>query len=306
VGVSKGTVRNEVTDSSSYHAHFEARPESSRSVRRALDNALRRWGLDELRDDTMLCASELAANAVLHAAGPFELVARPVRPGVRVEVVDRHPELVPSVVPTVGTAQGITAQGTTGRGLQLVAAVASRWGYTTSPEWKSVWFEVAGAGPPQPTDPVVVDGYVPRVDPTARTFRLMSLPVRAAVASGVHVEELVREIQLPGPAVDSDDAAARQLADLLRVSAPARLLGRHAAFAAAARGERRFTIDVTIARDHLAAFVALNDLLATVSRERGIAVVPLTEEVVRFRQWLLEEVGRQLEGASPTACPLPD
>ena len=295
-----------MSTAAAYHGHFEPRPESSRVVRRALRDALEGWGLEQLVDDASLCASELAANAVLHAASSFEVVALPLGDGVRIEIVDRHPELIPTVVPRNGTAHAITARGTTGRGLQLVAALARRWGYTTSPASKSVWFELGASSRPEPTDPIVVDGYVPRVDPTAHDYHLESLPVRAAVASGVHVEELVREIQLPGPAVETNDAVARELADLLRVSAPARLLGRHAAFAAAARDDRRFTLDVSLSRDHLTAFGALNELLTAVSRERGIAVIPLTDDVIAFRQWIIEEVLRQLDGLPPTICPLPD
>jgi anti-sigma regulatory factor (Ser/Thr protein kinase) len=295
-----------VSTAAAYHGHFEPRPESGRVVRRALTHALADWGLDGFADDATLCASELAANAVLHAASPFEVVARPVGDGVRVEIVDRHPELVPTVVPRTGTARLITARGTTGRGLQLVAALAHRWGYTTSQASKSVWFELGAPARPEPTDPIVVDGYVPEIDPTARQFHLESLPVRAAVASGVHVEELVREIQLPGPAVATHDEVARELADLLRVSAPARLLGRHAAFSAAARNERRFTLDVRLSREHLSMFGVLNQLLTAVSLERGIAVIPLTDDVIAFRRWVIGEVTRQSEGSVPTQCPLPD
>ena len=274
-------------------------------VRRAVLDALAEWGSDGLAQDAALAASELSSNAILHTASPYELVIRRVIGGVRLEIIDRRPDLVPGVVPTTGTARAITAKGTTGRGLQIVASLASRWGYTTSADSKSVWMEITEPVSADPTDPIIVDGHRQPEDPDARQFRLESLPVRAAVGSGIHVEELIRDVQLASPTAAIDPNRAATLRELLDVSAPARLLGRHAAFRAAARDQRRFNLDIRLSSAHIAALGALNTLLDETSHLRG-GVARLSPEVTAFRTWLIEEIVRQAAGGDPSPCPLPD
>ncbi|MEY2460650.1 MAG: hypothetical protein QOG30_2480 [Acidimicrobiaceae bacterium] len=285
------------------YGRFEATVESSREVRRFLSAALMRWGFEHLVGDASLCVAELATNAVLHAGSTYSVAVRALDAGVRVEVVDDRPELVPSAVPTTGTAAAITSRGTTGRGLQLVAALANSWGYTTSATAKTVWFEICEPGPLAPSQPVVVEGYHTQSDPAAPLFSLTSLPVRAAVASGIHVEELVREVHLAN-AVSAADID--RLTELLRLSAPARLLGRHAAYQAAAQDQTRFSVDVRLSQEVIGGFGALNEMLANASHRLGITIPPLPAEVTRFRQWLVEEIVRQRSGERPTTCPLPD
>jgi anti-sigma regulatory factor (Ser/Thr protein kinase) len=289
--------------SAAHHQHFDPTPDSTRAVRHAVADRLPAWGLDELADDAVLCASELASNAVLHARDGFELVMRPIHGGVRVEIIDRRPDLVPMAVPTVGTATSVTSQGTTGRGLQIVSALASRWGFNTSSAFKAVWFELIDEPVSQAASPVVELGFLPADDPDAREFHLLSLPVRAAAASGVQVDDLVRELQLWAPgSAQTDDLA--KLDALLDASAPARLLGRHAALDAAARGLERFDLRVALSATTLAAFGALNELLGEMSDQLGPRV-PLPAVVIEFRGWLVEEIAGQAGGREPAPCPLP-
>src|SRR5690242_20450898 len=171
-----------MADGAGHHQHFDAVPESTRAVRRAVSHVLAEWGRERVADDAVLGASELASNAVLHARGAFELAMRPIGTGVRIEIIDQRPDLVPLPVPTTGSATGVTAQGTTGRGLQIVAAVASRWGFNTSQAFKAVWLEVADERAPRVAGPIIENGYRAIVAGDARAFHLRSLPVRAAVA----------------------------------------------------------------------------------------------------------------------------
>jgi len=81
-----------------------------------------------------LAVSELVTNAVLHARGPIRLRTRAAKPEVRVEVSDGD-----SRAPHMGHP---TPDGVGDRGLPLVAAVASEWGWDSDPDeaGKRVWF----------------------------------------------------------------------------------------------------------------------------------------------------------------------
>jgi anti-sigma regulatory factor (Ser/Thr protein kinase) len=287
----------------SHHEHFDAVPQSARHVRRVVDHVLSEWGRDDVAYQAVLGASELASNAVLHARNSFELVMRPIEGGARIEIVDRRPDLVPLPVPVTGAATHVTAEGTTGRGLQIVASVANRWGFNSSQAHKAVWLEVTADAPETASAPVVEIGYRPAPDAHARRYRLLSMPVRAAVASGVHVEDVVRELQLSAPAAVTT-AEREQLYGLLDASAPARLLGRHAALGAAARGLDRFDMDVALSAEALQAFVELNRLLAVISGRVGGSADAAPPTVADFRAWVLREVAAQSEGREPSVCDL--
>lgn len=109
-------------------------------ARRLVRSTLHSWQLDHLEETAGLLVSELATNAVLHARTGFLLVAEQRGALVRVSVFDcsaagparRHP----------GVHSG------TGRGLGLIAVLASSWGTDSEcrPWTKAVWFEL-------PTDP---------------------------------------------------------------------------------------------------------------------------------------------------------
>jgi hypothetical protein len=74
-------------------------------------------------------------NAILHGSPPVELIAFPVGDRVRVEVHDNRTGKINGPKPVDGEALG-------GRGLHLVAALATRWGSDELRAGKSVWFEV--------------------------------------------------------------------------------------------------------------------------------------------------------------------
>lgn len=111
---------------------FPASPTSPRDARRFVVDTLVRWGQGELADAAALLVTEVVTNAVLHARTSLRVAVAPDDDGVRVHVSDGS-----SLVPTPRT-HGLDA--TTGRGLQLVAAMASAWGIDPMPQGKSVWF----------------------------------------------------------------------------------------------------------------------------------------------------------------------
>jgi anti-sigma regulatory factor (Ser/Thr protein kinase) len=91
-------------------------------------------------DDAALLVSELFGNSVRHSrsGGPGEVVTVAVRAGdgvIRVEVADRGGPGAPEPQPAGPDAEG-------GRGLQLVAALAARWGWRQRGGRTVTWFEL--------------------------------------------------------------------------------------------------------------------------------------------------------------------
>lgn len=283
-------------------SRFELAPRSGPEARHWLTGLLEGWGLPGLVDDAALCAAELATNALLHARTPFVMYVRRTDAGIHLAVLDDRPAELPVPVPRTGSAADITGMATTGRGLLIVGSLSTRWGVNTSEHAKTVWAELEGTTT-DPTAPIVVIGHHRGPEPDAVKIEFLALPVRAVVASGVHVDELIREAQLGGGDIGADDLAT--LERLLDDSAGPRLAGRHAALAAAAEGELRIDLTLEASPGALAAVGRLGILLARLSaRFAGGAAVP-AEGVAELRAWLDVEGLRQRRGESPRQCPLP-
>ncbi|MFE7316792.1 SpoIIE family protein phosphatase [Streptomyces sp. NPDC057555] len=127
---------------------------------------------DRLADETVLLVSELVTNAVVHAGTTVELLCRldpaeepfphpdddpdtapaePPRPGLVVEVSDRHPTQPVRAREDSGAHEG------GGHGLRLISAVAEAWGVTYRRAMKTVWFRLPIGAPdatwPEPDTP---------------------------------------------------------------------------------------------------------------------------------------------------------
>jgi two-component sensor histidine kinase len=96
---------------------------------------LQLWDCDDPDDAGALLTSEIVTNAVRHAAGILSMqIDLSLLDGtIRVAVEDAN-----SVPPVV---QDRHPDAINGRGLQLVEALAARWGSTPTARGKSVWFE---------------------------------------------------------------------------------------------------------------------------------------------------------------------
>jgi anti-sigma regulatory factor (Ser/Thr protein kinase) len=94
-------------------------------------------GLDpDLVEDAELLVSELVTNAIKHGKPSILLRVRSEPPGIGVEVQDAGPEN-----PVMPTEEPVHDQ-RSGRGLRMVAAVASAWGVRRPADGpgKVVWF----------------------------------------------------------------------------------------------------------------------------------------------------------------------
>ncbi len=95
----------------------------------------RTWGYRALIPAAALLTSELATNAVVHAAMDFEVEVTNTGHGLHVAVID------PSSAPAALMPASEVAEH--GRGLRILDAVAARWGVESlDGSGKSVWFEL--------------------------------------------------------------------------------------------------------------------------------------------------------------------
>jgi anti-sigma regulatory factor (Ser/Thr protein kinase) len=106
------------------------------AARRVVSALLPAWELEDLTDDAMLVVSELVSNAVQHAPGTdsFELELVRRTNGLRIALADGT-----SVQPIISE---LTDDHPDGRGLVIVAALASRWGSEEHHGGKRVWVDI--------------------------------------------------------------------------------------------------------------------------------------------------------------------
>jgi anti-sigma regulatory factor (Ser/Thr protein kinase) len=105
-------------------------------ARRVLKDHCERLGCGEVLDTLILLASELVANAILHADGQIRLTVR--NAGRRVMVlVDDETSALPSPRARVDGWEE------RGRGLFLVDALADSWGTEHTAIGKTVWFTLS-------------------------------------------------------------------------------------------------------------------------------------------------------------------
>jgi anti-sigma regulatory factor (Ser/Thr protein kinase) len=115
---------------------FPGRPDQVACARRFISRFLTRC---PAAADAVLLTSELVTNTLQHtmtgAGGDFEVIACHGAAGLRVTITDDGSRTAPALLP-------YSAQGTSGRGLALVGALAARWGHHGGERGRAVWFEL--------------------------------------------------------------------------------------------------------------------------------------------------------------------
>ena len=113
-------------------------PHSLSSVaeaRRFVADHVKEWKAEQVLSDAVLVTSELAANAIMHAASPCRIRLSLDAATLRIDVIDAG-----SGTPEPQLADSAAEHG---RGLRMVDAVASAWGVEALPgEGKLVWAEL--------------------------------------------------------------------------------------------------------------------------------------------------------------------
>lgn len=108
------------------------------SARRAARQALADWDADAFEWALSQLLTEVATNAVIHAATSFQVSIALDGDRLRCEVRDGSPR--------VPRRRRYSADATTGRGLSLIDQLAASWGVTVLAGGKTVWFELADSG----------------------------------------------------------------------------------------------------------------------------------------------------------------
>lgn len=279
-------------------AHFLPEVQGASLARRFVADRLEMWGLRRLRDDAVLCAAELATNAILHCRSPFTVAVRPIAVGVRIDVQDDRPDRLPIPLPV---ALDPLASGSTGRGLRLVAALSSRWGYFTTDVAKTVWVELVGDSHPREIPaPVIELAARPSEDP-GRPVRLVGLPVMAAIASGIQIDDLVREVQLDPGRIQPGELA--NFYGLLERSARPRLIGRQTAFDAASEGLEHYSLELAVTAEELRAVSELVTFLEEIAHWSDLDSGKVSADVDAMRAWLPGELAAQFAGRPPSPFP---
>lgn len=106
------------------------------AARRFVGDAACGWGVPAADASVIeMLVSELAANAVVHAASSFAVVAKLVGGSMHVAVEDACP-----AEPVLLEAP---PEADRGRGLAIIDGLAEAWGVDRRGGGKSVWFQVA-------------------------------------------------------------------------------------------------------------------------------------------------------------------
>jgi anti-sigma regulatory factor (Ser/Thr protein kinase) len=107
------------------------------TARRMVGELLTAWAAPHDRQDAELLVTELVANVVDHAGGESVLTLEVTLSGVwlRIAVVDGS-----AIRPVV---QQLDHEAVRGRGMQLVEAIADRWGAEDHQGGKRVWLELS-------------------------------------------------------------------------------------------------------------------------------------------------------------------
>lgn len=138
-------------------------PANVSHVRRQVRAVLTRWGAQDMEWVASQLLTEIVTNAVVHAGTPFDVVLTHAPDTVRCEVRDRHlrhPQ-----------ARDASLEDITGRGMHLIARLATAWGVLPCPGGKTVWFELAPAhskGDPGPDPDGDPDLDAPPFGPSPR------------------------------------------------------------------------------------------------------------------------------------------
>ena len=292
-----------------------ATPAAASAARRFIVDTLEVWDLETAVDDAVLCGSELVTNAVLHAGG--ELVVRLTNSDgdVLLEVIDEMPLQLSAVQPRTTSLDNA---GMTGRGLSVLATLATEWGVDRveldgAGEGKVVWARLAvepvavTRSPPFDLDDL---GPPPAPSPEPRQeAELVDVPARTFLESEAHLEDVLRELQVAWLARPGDGPLgflATRLGAFLTARSASRSTSAAVARHSLSSGNERVHLLVAVDREIVDAsqqFLRIMDEIEDRATRGELLVPPPPPGITAFRHWFVGELARQQRGESPLPCP---
>lgn len=253
-------------------------------------------GAAELEDDVALAAAELLANAVQHASPPVTVTVSGSASRVRLEVADGSSRAPVRPAPS--------STNMTGRGLQLLEALATRWGVDRAAGGgKVVWAEFEPSARPAP--PVTVEAVLEAWDDDdpgdgRYTVVLGDVPTDLLIAAKAHIDNLVREFSLAAAARPETAPPAdltRTIATVVHGFAEARDAIKRQALAAAQRGDARTQLTLHLpasAADAGEAYLRALDDADDYARAARLLTLESPAPHRLFRRWYVSGVVRRL------------
>lgn len=251
-----------------------------------------------------LGVSELVANAIIHATGPFKVRVRGTAGHPRIEVVDGSTS--PPVPPMPVPGDDLDLLLTFGRGLTIVAQCAVAYGATIESDSKIVWFEPAA----QMSDEGGAEWVIDDLDPSAPEplseaaldVHLIGVDVPLHTSLTRQYHELRRELRLLSLSHQSDYPLAGDLTAMFanfERQFPATF--RDQVRRAEARGARRVDLTFPMMREAAPVFVTMTEMFDVADafcRAERLLSLARTAAQRAFHNWLLGELVHQLDGAS--------
>lgn len=292
-----------------------ASPPSVRLARDWVSSVLSDIGREELAESARLAVSELVTNAILHAEPPMKVNVRGTVAHPRIEVADQsmEPPRHQRRTPTIDIEDEFSWP-TVGRGLDLVACYARRWGADIDPRGsgKVVWFEPSPEPRETPVDGDLFDlnaavasrGRVPLDPDQVVTIAFQNMPVELFSHLRLHFNELGRELRLLAMSDPERYPIAVEFADVYLQVEQERRQVTGIEDLDRAMEEGRETVDLSYGTPPSSArtMSRINDLLDQIyesfADESLLAVRP-AEEVLRLQRWYLGEFVQQAAGEAP-------
>lgn len=134
--MARSSTSNGLADRRELRLALSVDPGEAPRTRRVLQPMLKQWGF-AAADVALLLVSELVTNALRHGRPPLELRVRLLDDALRVEVHDGAVDSRP-----IPEGEVPSWEDPSGRGMIIVDALASRWGWGPSSTGKHVWFEI--------------------------------------------------------------------------------------------------------------------------------------------------------------------
>lgn len=247
-----------------------------------------------------LAASELTTNALLHGGGRATVYLEAKPDGIRIEVRDGN-RLVPLRALESSDAM-------TGRGLALVAQLATGWGVDETADGKVVWAEILAGGEPSTTEGTAWEWDIDEIatEPAA-DIEIGDVPTDLLIAAKRHVDNLVREFALlaSGERSGTTRPVPPPLAELVeRVVegfSVARIQIKRLATDAARAGLGRTSLRLSLptsAADAAVDYVEALDRLDDYSRANRLLTLETPPQHRVFRHWYIEEIVKQLRAVA--------